>query len=363
MSLSAKLALSRGDGAFTMDVEMALTAPITALFGPSGSGKTTLLHCLAGLVRPQSGRITLGDRVLFDAAANSFVPPRRRRVGLVFQDLRLFPHRCVEDNLTYGLAMVPAGRRRLDPADVVDAMELGPLLARRPDEISGGERQRVALGRALLAMPDVLLMDEPLASLDLKLRRQILPYLRWVQERFQIPILYVSHSLPEILELTDQIVVLDGGRVRGQGEVFDVVGSALHGALDEPFSTDALVSVRVDALHQDGQWLRATLGGREGGQEVVLPFARLSPGTLAKVVVGPEDVILATDQLVGVSARNQLRGKVVRITGLHGRLLVHVQIGDEVLRAEITQAALDDLGIAVGNDIYCVVKTSAFRWV
>ena len=143
----------------------------------------------------------------------------------------------------------------------------------------------------------------------------------------------------------------------------DVVGSALHGGLGQPFSTDALVQVQVDALHQDGQWLRATLGGQEGGQEVVLPFAPLSPGTRAKVVVGPEDVILARDRLVGVSARNQLRGKVVRITPLHGRLLVHVQIGDAVLRAEITQAALDDLGIDVGKDIYCVVKTSAFRWV
>ncbi len=361
MSLSAKLRLSRG--AFTMDVEMALTAPITALFGPSGSGKTTLLHCLAGLVRPQAGRITLAERVLFDASTGSFVPARQRRVGLVFQDLRLFPHRSVEDNLTYGLKLVAAGRRRLELPDVIDAMELGPLLRRRPDEISGGERQRVALGRALLAMPDALLMDEPLASLDLKLRRQILPYLRWVQERLRIPIVYVSHSLPEILELTDQVVVLRNGRVCGHGEAFEVVGSALHGALDQTFSTDALVQVRVDVLHQESRWLRATVGG-EQGQEVVLPFAPLAPGTLGKVVVGPDDVMLARDRLTGVSARNQLRGRVVRITSLHGRLLVHVQVGDDaVLRAEITQDALADLGIEVGHEIYCVVKTSAFRWV
>ncbi|MHC4515918.1 MAG: molybdenum ABC transporter ATP-binding protein [Planctomycetota bacterium] len=358
MSLTANVQLRRG--AFTMAVDMALKAPITALFGPSGSGKTTLLHCLAGLVRPQRGRIAIGDRVLFDAGAGSFVPPRRRRVGLVFQDLRLFPHRSVADNLTYGWKLVAADRRRLEPRDVIDAMDLGRLLERRPDEISGGERQRVALGRALLGMPDLLLMDEPLASLDLKLRRQILPYLRWVQERSKIPIVYVSHSLPEILELTDQVVVLDNGRVCGQGEVFEVVGSALHGALDEPFSTDSLVQVRVDKLHQDGQWLRAMLGG----QQVLLPFAPLSPGTLAKVVVGPDDVMLATERLDGVSARNQLHGKVARITALHGRLLVHVQIGDDaVLRAEITQAALADLGVEVGSEIYCVVKTAAFRWV
>ncbi len=357
MSLRAKLQLSRG--AFHMDVDLDLAAPITALFGPSGSGKTTLLHCLAGLIRPQGGRILLGDRVLFDSDTRRFLPPRRRRVGMVFQDLRLFPHRCVEENLRYGLALVPEGRHRLEPREVIEALELDPLLVRRPDEISGGERQRVALGRALLAMPDALLMDEPLASLDLKLRRQILPYLRWVQERFEIPVVYVSHSLPEILELTDQVVVLDRGRVRGHGEVFDVVGTALHGTLDEPFFADALVSVRVEALHQEGHWLRATLGG----QAVVLPFARLSPGSLGKVVVGPEDVILARERLRGVSARNQLRGKVARITSLHGRLLVHVEIGDAVLRAEITQAARADLGVEIGSEVYCVVKTSAFRWV
>lgn len=353
MTLSARLQLARG--AFAMDVDLCLEAPVTALFGPSGSGKTTLLQCIAGLVIPEAGRITLGDRVLFDSGTGTFLPPRDRRVGLVFQDLRLFPHRSVADNLTYGLALVPDGRRRLEPTDVIDALELGPLLTRRPDRISGGERQRVALGRALLAMPDALLMDEPLASLDLKLRRQILPYLRWVQERFEIPIVYVSHSLPEILELTDQVVVLESGRVRGQGEVFDVVGSAFHG----PFSTDSLVSARVEALHPEGEWVRATLGG----QEVILPFLALSPGTQGKVVVGPEDVMLSKERLQGVSARNQLMGKVTRITALHGRLLVHVQVGDSVLRAEITQSALDDLGIAVGSEVYCVVKTSAFRWV
>ena len=355
MILEASFALRRGG--FHLEVDLSLDSPVTALFGPSGSGKTTLLHAVAGLLRPDRGRIAVGGQVC--AEPGVYVPAHRRRVAVVFQDLRLFPHRSVRDNLLYGWRLLPDHRRRLDPADVVEALEIGPLMERAAQDLSGGERQRVALGRALLAMPDLLLMDEPLASVDMALRRQILPYLRSVLERTGIPVLYVSHSLPEFLELTERVVVLEAGRVVGQGEVFEVLSQTLHGPLGEPFSTDTLLRVKILEVHEDGRWVR----GAFGDQSVTLPFAPLSVGDRGRVTVRPEDVILASSPLSRISARNQLRGQVERITGLHGRPLVHVRLGeDATLRAEVTQDALDELDLKVGAEVFCVVKTSAFRW-
>lgn len=360
MNLSVRVGLQR-DG-FDLDVDFELTADVTALFGPSGAGKTTLLHAIAGLVKPPSGRIALGNRVLMDDRAGVFMPPPRRRVGVLFQDLRLFPHMDAESNLLFGYRNLPAAERRLAPKDVIDTLELSALLRRRPGQLSGGERQRVALGRTLLAMPDLLLMDEPLAALDLRLRRQILPYLRWVHERLSIPILYVSHSLSEVLELTDQVVVLDGGRVTGQGEVFDVLGHALSssaGLGDDPFSTASLLPVVAEHVDSGGDFVR----GHIGGQEVMLPFADLPVGSTGRVALRPEDVMLATAPLRNVSARNQLRATVERISPLHGRLLVHLKVGpDAVIRAELTRAAQGDLGVEIGAEFYCVVKTSALQW-
>lgn len=342
---------------FVLEAQFAAAQGITALYGGSGSGKTTLLHAVAGLVRPEAGRIVASGQVLFDAAAGVDLRPAVRRVGLVFQELRLFPHSSVEANLLYAR---PRRAARLDVPEVVEALGVGDLLARRPDELSGGEAQRVALGRALLAEPATILMDEPLAAVDVGLRRQILPYLRWVHERLGMRVVYVSHGLGEILELTDEIVVLEKGRLVGHGEVFEVLGQT-------PRATDALaidtpVRVEIEQPDEEGGHVR----GRIGDQLVLLPFTRVHPGAPGRVAVRPEDVMLAKDRLHGVSARNQLRGTVERVSGLHGRRLVHVRVGpteDAVLRAELTRDAMLDLGIEVGTEVVCVIKTSAFRWL
>jgi molybdate transport system ATP-binding protein len=215
----------------------------------------------------------------------------------------------------------------------------------------------VALGRALLAVPEILLMDEPLAALDARLRRQILPYLRWVHERLEIPIVYVSHALPEVLELTDQVVVLDRGSVTGQGEVFEVLGRTQQSA--SSFAATSQIPVIVEWVHEEGEFIRA----RVGEQELILPFATVSPGQAGRVALRPEDVILARQRVTGVSARNCLRGVVERISPLHGRLLVHLRIGPEaVIRAELTRSALRELEVEEGVECYSLVKTSAFVW-
>lgn len=345
---------------FQLAVDLRIEAGITALFGASGSGKTTLLELLVGVRRPERGRIVLDDRVLFDSEQHLCMPARQRRIGMVFQDQRLFPHLDVWGNLLFGYQRGPG----LQPDDVVKALDIGDLVRRRPAQLSGGERQRVALGRTLLAMPQLLLMDEPLAALDHALRDRILPYLRWVHEHLSIPVIYVSHSLPEILELTDQMVVLSRGAVIGQGEVFEVLGDTLRG--DEPVGTASVLEVEITAIPIPGEAVPGeAVHGRVGTQEVVLPFdASARPGGTGRVTLRPEDVMLAKALLRDVSARNQLLGRVVRISPLHGHLLVHLELGkDAVVRAELTRSALEDLGVVTGAEFYCVVKTSAFRWV
>jgi molybdate transport system ATP-binding protein len=213
----------RRDG-FLLAADLGIDARITGIFGHSGAGKSTLLHLVAGLLRPDAGRIAVDGQALFDDRARIDLPAHRRGIGMVFQDGRLFPHYSVEGNLRYGERL--ATRPGLGFDRVVDLLELRPLLPRSPTRISGGERQRVALGRALLTAPRLLLFDEPLAALDRGLKRQILPFLRQVRDHAGIPMLYVSHDLREILQLTDRLVLLDHGAVAGQGLIADLEADA-----------------------------------------------------------------------------------------------------------------------------------------
>ncbi len=203
-----------GVGAFALDVSLRLEGPVTGLFGPSGAGKTTLLNIIAGLIRPEAGRVSIDGETWFDADRKLFTPPRARRIGYVFQEGRLFPHLSVRQNLIYGrffAAAGGAGPTRLE--EVVDLLGIGSLLSRRPATLSGGEQQRVAIGRALLRNPRLLLMDEPLAALDAARRADILPYIENLRDRFAVPIVYVSHSIEEVERLANEIVVLAGGTV------------------------------------------------------------------------------------------------------------------------------------------------------
>jgi molybdate transport system ATP-binding protein len=199
-------------GDFSLDVAFESDARVLALFGPSGSGKSTLLNVIAGLIRPQTGLVRLEGRVLTDTATATFVPPHRRRIGYVFQDTRLFPHLSVRRNLAYGQWFTPGGERYARPDEIVALLGLRALLDRRPPTLSGGEKQRVAIGRALLASPRLLLMDEPLASLDAARKAETLPYLERLRDELAIPVVYVSHSRDEVDRLADEVVHLEAGR-------------------------------------------------------------------------------------------------------------------------------------------------------
>jgi molybdate transport system ATP-binding protein len=205
------VAVRHRQGDFTLDVAFETSARVVALFGPSGSGKTTLLNVIAGLVRPQSGTVRIDGQVLTDIAARVIVPPSRRRIGYVFQDARLFPHMTVRQNLLYGRWFAPAAERFASLDEIVALLGIEALLARAPTTLSGGEKQRVAIGRALLASPRLLLMDEPLASLDAARKAETLPYIERLRDDLNIPIVYVSHSADEVERLASEVVRLDGG--------------------------------------------------------------------------------------------------------------------------------------------------------
>jgi molybdate transport system ATP-binding protein len=219
-----EITVSRRQGDFFINATFeGAESGVTALYGPSGAGKTSVVNMVAGLMRPDTGRINVNGLCLFDAVRHIDLPPERRRIGYVFQDGRLLPHLSVRANLTYGMRLTPADRRFVNFDAVVDLLGIGHLLDRRPAKLSGGEKQRVAIGRALLTSPAMLLMDEPLASLDASRKAEVLPFIMRLSREFAIPTLYVSHSLDEILNLADRLVIMEAGQVAACGDLADLL--------------------------------------------------------------------------------------------------------------------------------------------
>ena len=339
MSLCFEARLRHGSGFEVDAVFVTAERGVTALFGPSGCGKTTILEMVAGLRRPGAGRIALGERVLVDVAAGVSLPPEERRIGFVFQDGRLFPHRTVAENLVYGARRRPA--RTLPFDDVVDLLELRPLLARRPGSLSGGERQRTAVGRALLRGPDLLLLDEPLAALDDAIKGRILRYLERVIDAFAIPALYVSHDLAEVRRLADRVVFLRDGRVTGEGD-----------ADAAPINVVPL----EDVVESAGGWW-----GKIGENRLRLAGPPPDPAR-AYARFDPRDVVLARGPVDGLSIRNRLAGRVEELREREGtdHVLVRIDAGATVW-AEVTREAAAELGLAPGVEVFALVKASAVR--
>jgi len=334
-------------GGFSLAADLACGGGTTAILGPSGAGKSTLLQVVAGFLRPSEGRVALGDEVLSDATTGAWVPPWRRRIGMVFQEPRLWPHKRVLPTIRYG------GRYRED--DVVAWCGIGHLFDRLPRQLSGGEAQRVAIARALMARPRLLLLDEPFTGLDPARRRALRGLLETLQAELSLPILCVTHLVPEALELTDRLVLLDAGRVVARGPLTEVLATPGAFALAHALGLENLLEVEVLA-HEE-----RTTRARLGTHEVVLPQTELRPGERGRVTVRPEDVLLASSPLTGVSARNALSGEVRELLAVGDRLLVHVDVG-QPLRVEVTHDAARELGLEVGHPVWCYAKTWACHW-
>lgn len=341
---------------FTLEATVECPYPVTAIFGPSGAGKTTLLDLVAGLHAPDDGEIRLNDRVLFSSETGVNLPPEQRRVGYVFQEDLLFPHLTVMENLRYGYDLLHPDSRRFEVGPVVDLMGLSGLLDRRPARLSGGERQRVALGRAILASPELLLMDEPLASLDQELKDRIIPYLRHIRSDLGIPILYVSHSVAEILELTGQVIVLKAGRVIAHGDFFHVVHHPEVLPLAEAHGFENVLPVEVVA--QDGS--RRGCRVRFGSQELRVPPCDRPAGSRIFIGIRANDIILSRKQPEGLSIRNAMRGRILDVQDVDGKQLVYVDVGKR-LAVEVTLEAMEELGLEAGDPVMCLVKAHSIR--
>lgn len=348
-------------------------AGLTALFGASGAGKSTLVHLVAGLLRPDSGRIEVGGEVFFDSARGIDLPVHRRALGVVFQDARLFPHLSVEGNLRYGLRRAGA---RAQPARVpfdavVALLGLGALLTRAPHTLSGGERQRVALGRALLAQPRLLLMDEPLAALDAPRKAEVLPYIERLRDGFDLPVLYVSHAADEVLRLASALVLFEAGTAVAAGPLTELLEHPCATPLRAGADAGALVHGRV-AGHDAGDGL-STLACE--GFALRVPLLDLPPGAPVRLRIPAREVALALSPPVDLSITNRIEGRIERVIERvaeradapgPGRPAPHVEVQvrvgpGTVLAAAVTRESARRLALAPGLRCWCLVKSVALH--
>jgi molybdate transport system ATP-binding protein len=343
----------------TVRMELAFEVPtpgMTVLFGPSGAGKSTIISAAAGLLRPDECRIVVDDQVLVDTASGVWLPPERRRIGLVFQDARLFPHMSVTTNLRFGLRRAPPGPVQLD--EVVELLGIGALLMRRPHTLSGGERQRVAIGRALLAQPHLLLMDEPLASLDTARKSEIMPYLTRLKTALNLPILYVTHALDEVAQLADSMVLIEAGQVIGCGPLSEIA-ARVDLPLAQRDDAEALLLCRVRE-HDPGRELTRLEGG---GATLWVPLLDAPLEAQRRVRIPAREVILAGKTPDAISLHNIVPGQVRRITGDAARrsVLVEIALSSGALISRVTPDAIVRLALSPGAPVLALIKSTSIE--
>ncbi len=354
MSLDIDVALARPG--FRLEARFASAGAVTALFGRSGAGKTTLTALLAGHARPDRGHIRLGARVLVDTSAGIFVPPHRRRIGTVFQDGRLFPHLSVRSNLLYGAWFNRvADRHRLD--EIVALLGIEPLLKRYPGRLSGGEKQRVAIGRALLAGPELLVLDEPLAALDAARKAEILPYLERLRDGLKLPMVYVSHALDEVVQLADTLVLLEQGAVRAAGPIGDVMSRLDLGPGTGRTEAGAVIEAKVTGI--DAEYGLATL--EFPGGSLRAPAQALATGDAVRLHIRARDVAIALDPPERLSILNALPARILEMAPVEGGAVeLRLAAGPTLLVARITRLSAETLRLAPGQAVQALIKSVAF---
>lgn len=339
---------------FELDVEFCAAAGFTILFGPSGAGKTTLLHCVAGLYSPDAGRIAVGGRVLFDSELGIELPVRRRAIGYLFQTLALFPHLTVEQNVEYGIVSTPARERRGRITAILESFRLPHLRRRKPSEISGGERQRVALARSLVTDPQALLLDEPLSALDAAVKSSIISDLREWNAARRIPILYVTHSPAEAFALGEHVIVLDSGKVLAQGTPQQVLNAPRHETIAQLADFENIFDATITHLRPD----HGTMGCRLKGSTVELevPLGRAELGSPVRIALRAGDILAAADRPRGLSARNAFQASIVGIERRGFTVVVSVEAGVR-FEVHLTPDACEELRLQPGCQVWLVIKT------
>lgn len=350
--MSLSIALRHAFPGFALDVAFDAPPGVTVLFGHSGSGKSTVLNAVAGLLRPDEARVEVAGTVLTDSARRIHLPPHRRRMGVIFQDGRLFPHLTVLQNLRYGRWFAPRTAHRTSESAVVEMLGIGPLLDRAPATLSGGERQRVAIGRALLAEPRLILADEPLSALDDDRKAEILPYLERLRDEWRVPMLYVSHSPAEVARIATTVVMMEAGRLTRMGPAAEVLADPA--AAGPGREAGAVIEATVIVHHPDG-----VTELQAGGLPLFLPTLAASPGDRLRLRIAAPDVMLARGRPEGLSALNILPGTVESVTDRGGAVLVRLATDAGPILSRITRRSALQLGIAPGEKLTGVVKSVA----
>jgi molybdate transport system ATP-binding protein len=357
LSVAVRTQLS---ASFALDVSFTVQPGITIVFGASGSGKTTLLRSVAGLLRPDTGRIAVGERVFFDSERRQDLPVQHRRVGYVFQELALFPHMSAGDNIAYGLRGLAPGERRGRTEAIAHAFRISQLLGRRPDAISGGERQRAALARSLVTGPDVLLLDEPLSGLDHATASHIIADLRAWNAAKQIPILYVTHAHREVFALGERVLALDHGRVVADGTPHEVVESPGQEPLAQLAGFENFFDGSVIANRADSGTMLCRLEG--SGTEIEAPLSSARPGSPVRLAIRAGDILVANQEPRGLSARNVLPGAIVALHREGPRIVGEIEAGERFV-VHLTPGACEGLRLDVGVRVWLIIKTHSFRIV
>ncbi len=337
-------------GTFSLDVDFVVRGERIGIFGPSGSGKSTLVSLIAGLNHPDRGRILLDGEPVFDKAARIDIPTDLRRIGMVFQRPHLFPHLSVRGNLLYGFKRSNRAHRKITLNDLVEVLQIGHLLDRGVKNLSGGEKQRVAIGRAVLSNPRLLLMDEPLSALDDTLKFQIIPFLTHTCEAFHIPYLFISHSLTEMRIMADRVLLMDGGRMAGQMGA-EELARASAGERTRPYTNLLRLRAprRVDGLHAY-KW---------GDRELLISGGDDNPEALFELP--STDIIIFKRHPEAISARNLLKCRVAGTFETNGRIALELECGTEHLVALVVKEAVRELAITKGIKVYAAIKATAFR--
>jgi molybdate transport system ATP-binding protein len=350
--------LGAGEHSFDLEVELRASPGFTILFGLSGSGKTTLLDCIAGLLTPDAGRISIGKSVLFDSERNHSEPVAKRRVGYVFQSLALFPHLTVEQNVGYGLAQIGSAERKQRVADILREFGIAHLAKRGAREISGGESQRVALARTLATRPAVLLLDEPLAALDATTKAKIIDDLRsWNREQ-RIPILYVTHSREEVFALGERVLVLDAGHMVAHGTPHEVMSAPRLETVAQLAGFENVFDGIVEATHPERGTMVCRTAASSPNFPVTLetPLVRAELGERLRIGVRAGDILLATSAPTGLSARNVIPGRITSVQQRDVIAVARVDCG-LVMEVHLTLAARDSLHLQAGREVWLVIKT------
>lgn len=350
--------LRKSLGTFALDCEFTARPGITIVFGASGSGKSTLLNCLAGLTKPDSGRIAIGGRVLFDSEQGIDIAAEHRNSGYVFQDLALFPHLSVGANVEYGLFRLPVHERRERSQAILECFRIADLRERRPREISGGQRQRVALARSLVTNPSLLLLDEPLSGLDAPTRSMLIDDLRTWNHAHRIPMMYVTHAREEVFALGERVMVFENGKLLAEGSPYAVLQAPSHEAIADLTGVENIFDGVVLALHQPEGTMTCNLPDavRDSQLHLEVPLASVEPGARMRIGVRAGDIIIATSAPRDISARNVLRGRLVSLTRRDTTVIAQADCG-VLFEVHLTPAAVTSLQLRAGSEVWVILKT------